>query len=90
MTASLAIEGQTVGYGGAPVLEKFDLVVAPRSCVAVTGPNGAGKSTLIRAAMGQLKATAGRILIGGRDASRMAHEARARLCLALVPEETRL
>lgn len=53
--------------GAQPVLEKFDLSIAPGERVALMGPNGAGKSTLIDMVFGMRRPTLGRIEIDGCD-----------------------
>jgi ATP-binding cassette subfamily C protein CydC len=44
--ADLRVRGLRAGYGGAPVLDGFDLDVPAGAHVALVGPSGAGKSTL--------------------------------------------
>lgn len=51
----------SVRYGDAPVLLNVDFSIAAGEIVTVVGPNGSGKSTLIRALLGVLKPTAGRV-----------------------------
>ncbi|MGH6921020.1 MAG: ABC transporter ATP-binding protein [Geminicoccaceae bacterium] len=48
----------------------------------VLGPNGAGKTTLFNILVGELRPTAGRITLAGRDVTGDSVEARARLGLA--------
>ncbi|MBB5751555.1 ATP-binding cassette domain-containing protein [Prosthecomicrobium pneumaticum] len=66
----IALEGLTVGFGGAPVLDGIDLELRPREIFGVVGETGAGKSVLARAILGQLppggRIEAGRILLEGR------------------------
>ena len=55
-------------YGGGPeVLRGVDLEIRRGDVIAVLGPNGAGKTTLVKHAIGLLKPTSGRVLVGGRD-----------------------
>jgi ABC-type Mn2+/Zn2+ transport system ATPase subunit len=63
--ALLQADGLATGYGGAPVLEEvtFDLRRGER--IAVLGPNGGGKSTLFRALLGELRPSAGTIVMRG-------------------------
>ena len=44
----LEIQNLSCGYGGKPVLEDFNLLVAKGESIAITGPNGSGKSTLLK------------------------------------------
>jgi ABC-type multidrug transport system ATPase subunit len=51
--------------GGVVLLQDVDLSVEPGEIVAVVGPNGAGKTSLLRAVVGLVSRTAGRIEIDG-------------------------
>ncbi|MCU4651808.1 ATP-binding cassette domain-containing protein [Roseibacterium sp. SDUM158016] len=57
----LDVEGLSVGYGAAPVLRDVSLSIAPGEIVTVVGPNGSGKTSLLRALIGAVKPTSGRI-----------------------------
>jgi branched-chain amino acid transport system ATP-binding protein len=67
----------------------FDVSLAAprRGAVAVLGRNGAGKTTLLKAIIGEIKAAAGMIAFGGRDATALPTEQRVRLGLGYVPQE---
>jgi energy-coupling factor transport system ATP-binding protein len=54
--------------GGVRALAGVDLVVKAGSRLALIGQNGSGKSTLVRHLNGLLRPTAGRVIIGDRDA----------------------
>src|SRR4249919_444682 len=83
---TLAIEGLRAAYGEIEVLHGISLVVEKGQVVALLGANGAGKSTTIKAIMGLVQPSAGRVLLDGADlAGRAAHLA-ARAGIALVPE----
>ncbi|MDP6582522.1 MAG: ABC transporter ATP-binding protein [Vicinamibacterales bacterium] len=51
----------------------------PHGAVGLLGPNGAGKSTMLKALLGFVKPTAGRMQVLGLDVARSALEIRARL-----------
>jgi ABC transport system ATP-binding/permease protein len=58
--------GVTVA-GGRKILDRVSLTVEAGEFVALVGGSGAGKSTLMKALNGYSRATAGRMLIDGRD-----------------------
>ena len=64
----LVISGLIAGYEDAgTVLEGIDLEVGAGESVALMGRNGMGKTTLLRAIMGHVRPTAGRVTFDGRD-----------------------
>jgi len=67
----LYIEGLHVAFGGVKALQGVDLVIPPGKILAIIGPNGAGKTTLINTVSGAYHPQRGRILLDGRDISRL-------------------
>ncbi|MBK1635490.1 ATP-binding cassette domain-containing protein [Rhodovulum adriaticum] len=59
--ALIAAEGLAVSYGATPALHNVDFSVAPGEIVTLIGPNGSGKSTLVRALLGVVQPSAGRV-----------------------------
>jgi energy-coupling factor transport system ATP-binding protein len=53
------------------ILKDVNLKIYPGDLIAILGPNGAGKSTLVKHAIGLLKPTKGRVLVGGEDTRKM-------------------
>lgn len=84
--ATLAVDGLTVGYAGAPVIDGLTLEVRPGQVVALLGANGAGKTTLLRTLSGLVPPRSGRVLLDGDDLAGTSVEDRARRGLAQVPE----
>ena len=82
----LEARGLSAGYGDSRVLHGINLVLGAGEVVGLMGRNGMGKTTLIRALIGLLPAREGQVLIGGADAAALPVFARARLGLAVVPE----
>lgn len=60
-----------ISFGGVQALQGVDLSLGEREVLAVIGPNGAGKTTLINCISGWYKPDIGRILLGGRDITRL-------------------
>lgn len=74
------------GYGAGQVLFGVCLSVPAGACVSLMGRNGMGKTTTIRAIMGQLPLTAGRISRFGDDRAGRPPFDIARAGIGLVPE----
>lgn len=73
--------GLTKAYGGVVALSNVDFSVQRGEFVGLVGPNGAGKSTLFDLLTGYQRPSAGRIEIGGNDATRLPSYGIARLGL---------
>jgi branched-chain amino acid transport system ATP-binding protein len=88
MTAPPILELRSVsaGYAGYRALFDVSVSVPEGGIVALLGANGAGKSTLARVATGLVPASAGEVLVAGRDVTQMAAHRIARLGVAHVPE----
>ncbi|MBP2229903.1 zinc transport system ATP-binding protein [Azospirillum agricola] len=54
-------EDLSVRFGGRTVLNHVDVAVHPGEVVTLIGPNGAGKTTLVRAVLGLVRPTGGRV-----------------------------
>lgn len=76
----ISVEDLTVAYREAPVLWDVDLDVPDSTLMAIVGPNGAGKSTLIKAILGLIEPSAGRVLVYGKS------YAQQRSLVAYVPQ----
>jgi iron(III) transport system ATP-binding protein len=72
MAKGVRIDHVSFGYGGAPVLDDIVLDVVEGEFFAFLGPSGSGKTTLLRLIAGFGAPTTGKILIGGRDVTRLA------------------
>lgn len=82
----LSVTGLSAGYNRVPVAQQVSLQVGLGEVVLVMGPNGAGKSTLIKAIIGELPALEGRIVLDGRDVTRMREEHRNAAGIGYVPQ----
>jgi multiple sugar transport system ATP-binding protein len=66
--ASIEMQGLTKTYpGGVTAVNGLDLTIADGEFFALLGPSGCGKTTLLRTIAGLERATAGTLLLGGRD-----------------------
>ena len=65
--ADIRIDGVAKSFGRTTALGQIDLAVSDGEFVALLGPSGCGKTTLLRIVAGLETASAGRVLIGGRD-----------------------
>ncbi len=74
------------GYGGADIVRGASITVSRSQIVVLLGPNGAGKSTLMKAVMGLVPRTAGRIMIRGVDVSDWPTGKLVRGGMAYVPQ----
>ena len=75
----IRFEQVTCCYGAMRALDQVSFAV-PRGCVfALLGRNGAGKTTAIRALLGLLTPTRGRVRVLGQDAMSLAPRDRARI-----------
>jgi ATP-binding cassette subfamily B protein len=75
--------------GGPPVLDGLRAEVQPGETLAVVGASGAGKSTLVKLVPRLLEATAGRVLVDGRDVRTYTLES-LRAQVSVLPQETLL
>jgi len=69
MTFALETQELTIRFGGHVAVNAVSCGFAPGTLTAIVGPNGAGKTTYFNLISGQLKATAGRVLLQGEDIS---------------------
>jgi iron(III) transport system ATP-binding protein len=70
--AGVDVQSVSFGYGATRVLEDVSLTVRKGEFFAFLGPSGSGKTTLLRLIAGFGQPERGRIMIGGRDATRLA------------------
>ncbi len=69
--ADIELLGVEKRYGGVVAVHPLDLQIPDGEFTVFVGPSGCGKSTTLRMLAGLEDASAGRILIGGRDVTRL-------------------
>jgi branched-chain amino acid transport system ATP-binding protein len=87
---ALRITGLDAHYGAAQALFGLDLEVPRGSVTVLLGRNGAGKSTTLKAIMGLVDVSAGRIETAGQDITRWPPYRVNRIGVGYVPEERRV
>jgi branched-chain amino acid transport system permease protein len=68
---TLALESVTKAYGGLIAVSEVSLTLRTGEILGLIGPNGSGKTTLVGCVAGTHTATSGRVLIDGRDVTRL-------------------
>lgn len=92
---ALEIAALRKSFGGLPVTQDVNLSIQQGERRLLIGPNGAGKTTLFNQISGDIAPTSGRILLFGRDVTKLSPHRRARLgisrtyqVITLFPKET--
>ena len=73
---AVEIEGVEKRFGKVAALDGIHLAIRPNEFVSLLGPSGCGKSTLLRIVAGFEFPTSGRVLIHGKDTTRVPPERR--------------
>jgi len=79
-------EKMTGGYGGPDIITSCTINVNRGEIVAILGPNGAGKSTAMKAMLGLLNLKSGKVIIDGKDISKLTPQDRVKEGIAFVPQ----
>jgi branched-chain amino acid transport system ATP-binding protein len=70
-TPAMRVDHVTKEFGGLVAVKDVSIDVPAQAIVSLIGPNGAGKTTLFNMLTGLYKPTAGRVVLGDRDISRL-------------------
>jgi len=84
--ALLSVERLHCGYGSNEIIHGIDFHVEPSEVVTILGPNGCGKTTFIRAILGYVRMTEGRVSLADADLERLTPTERASLGIGYVPQ----
>jgi ABC-type Fe3+/spermidine/putrescine transport system ATPase subunit len=68
---TLELEGITHRYGDVTALDDVSLDIRAHELITLLGPSGCGKTTLLRILGGFIRPTEGRVVLGGRDVTRV-------------------
>jgi putative spermidine/putrescine transport system ATP-binding protein len=68
----LILDGLTAHYGDTLAVDALTLKIGKGELVALLGPSGCGKTTTLRMVAGFVKPTGGKVILGGRDLTRVA------------------
>jgi manganese/iron transport system ATP-binding protein len=82
--APIQVEGLSVSYRHVQALSNISCTLQPGKVTGIIGPNGAGKSTLMKAMLGLVTPTQGKVKLGDQVLS----EARSRV--AYVPQRSQI
>jgi len=86
----LETQDLTVHFGGHTAVNAVSCAFAPGTLTAIVGPNGAGKTTYFNLISGQIAASAGRVLLNGKDLSHRSASARTHAGLGRAFQLTNL
>ena len=81
----LELQNICLAYGGKVVVKDITFQLMPGEMVGLIGPNGSGKSTIIKAISRVISPYSGKILLDGKEISRIPRRDLARL-LGVVPQ----
>jgi lipopolysaccharide export system ATP-binding protein len=85
--SELVVENLRKAYKSRTVVHDISLQINSGEVVGLLGPNGAGKTTSFYMMVGLVPLDAGRILLDGKDLSRLPIHSRALMGLAYLPQE---
>jgi branched-chain amino acid transport system ATP-binding protein len=86
----LRLEGINTYYGQMHILQSVDLEVREGELVCLLGGNASGKSTTLKTILGIVPPRSGRVLLNGKDVTRLSTAKRIELGMSIVPENRRL
>jgi urea transport system ATP-binding protein len=82
----LRVEGIDLHYGASQALWRVSLTAVVGEITCVLGRNGVGKTSTLRAVVGQVRPSAGKIEWDGQDITGLSTVERARRGISLVPQ----
>lgn len=85
--SGLRVENLRKSYRKRVVIRDFSMELNRGEVVALLGPNGSGKTTTFYAIAGLIMPEGGKVMIDGRDATRLPMYRRAKLGIGYLPQE---
>ncbi|MFJ8827018.1 ABC transporter ATP-binding protein [Streptomyces sp. NPDC102467] len=82
----LTVDDLSVHYGGVRAVSNIGFTVEPGQSVGIIGANGAGKTSTLKALMGHVPRSSGRITLGARDLSKAKARDMVHHGIGYVPE----
>ena len=86
----LEVQSLESGYGEVQILWGVSLQLQASQFTSLVGTNGSGKTTLLRAMTGLLPAWKGKVLLEGRDITKLSPHEKTQLGMVMVPEGRQL
>src|ERR1700753_4493841 len=88
--SALETRDLTIRFGGHIAVDAVSCAFRPGTLTAIVGPNGAGKTWYFNLISGQLRATAGQVLLRDHDVTRLTASARTKQGLGRAFQLTNL
>jgi len=79
-------ENMQGGYGGPPILNHCTIEANAHEITVIVGPNGAGKSTAMKALLGMLPLSEGRVCLRGEEITSLSPQERVARGIGFVPQ----
>ena len=82
----LTVQALELSIGGSRILRGVEFEVPANQCFCLMGRNGVGKTSTLRSITGVMKPSAGKIVLDGKDITKISSEARAAWGIGYVPQ----
>jgi urea transport system ATP-binding protein len=82
----LTVSSLELSIGGSRILRGVEFEVPDNQCFCLMGRNGVGKTSTLRSIVGVMKPSNGRIILDGKDITKLSPEARAAAGIGYVPQ----
>ena len=82
----LTVQALELHIGGSRILRGVNFDVPDHQCFCLMGRNGVGKTSTLRSITGVMKPSAGKIMLDGKDITKLSSEARAAAGIGYVPQ----